>query len=498
MPWITVSQLADQLHFVLPLLSAHSYVARTQAGIVTTLAGQRFLEQPSSVQLDHLRTAWLDSPHPDRWLVALLPQRGGIDWPLLRRRLWQWGSALPADQWIEPEHLYPRLAAVFGPLANAQTHGFRQVDRVPWQPRRAAMVWDGALRGPLHWLGLIHWSDPAMGGAYVAHAAQPLLPPATAPWQYGTAGTIRVPTEHLDARVLAIVPIATWTTTDVTYTSYQITPARLAQAKASGHTLERIWAVIEAAAGPLPPSWHALRARAVPPLRLRHVPVLIAESPALLDRAVRGRNFRRYLQERPAPGVALVSPEQVPALLRALDREQIPVHQDHALPTTASGSSPLTPGAAAALLVACAFYRRHAPSTASLLPDADLEQWLSAQIAPPLRRATEAALADLLPSVPLPRDGDRMEPVLTRLREALTTGEPILIWYYTASRAAWTERRVQPRSVEHLDAIWYLRAWCCMRQEERTFRVDRIGDITDLPPEVEVRSSDQDALAVVT
>src|SRR5207249_4982206 len=63
------------------------------------------------------------------------------------------------DQLLEPSTLYAALASALGPLADAQTHGFRTVDRAPWRPRRAAALFEAALRGPLSWLGLVAWAS---------------------------------------------------------------------------------------------------------------------------------------------------------------------------------------------------------------------------------------------------------------------------------------------------------------------------------------------------
>jgi proteasome accessory factor C len=54
---------------------------------------------------------------------------------------------------------------------------------------------------------------------------------------------------------------------------------------------------------------------------------------------------------------------------------------------------------------------------------------------------------------------------------------------YQNSRGERERRRVDPLRVESVDADWYLRGWCHLREAVRTFRLDRIGSlaITDVP-----------------
>ena len=139
--------------WLVPLLAALDVISRQPGAGTLTLAGQRFLALPADQQRGLLYRAWIAHPDPDAWLDRLLIDRRGIDWPLLRRRLCAWVAALPVGQRSTPAALYPALATTLGPLADAQTHGFRRVDRAPWQPRRAATIFAAAVRGPLYWLG---------------------------------------------------------------------------------------------------------------------------------------------------------------------------------------------------------------------------------------------------------------------------------------------------------------------------------------------------------
>ena len=46
--------------------------------------------------------------------------------------------------------------------------------------------------------------------------------------------------------------------------------------------------------------------------------------------------------------------------------------------------------------------------------------------------------------------------------------------YHAAGSDVVTLRDVQPRRIEWRGAVPYLIAWCNLRQDERTFRIDRI------------------------
>ena len=74
--------------------------------------------------------------------------------------------------------------------------------------------------------------------------------------------------------------------------------------------------------------------------------------------------------------------------------------------------------------------------------------------------------------LPLPRS-------LPTLREALQSGTTVSIHYYTPSTDEVSERRVDPLEVSLADGHWYLRGWCHLRQDLRSFRVDRIEACDD-------------------
>jgi proteasome accessory factor C len=73
-------------------------------------------------------------------------------------------------------------------------------------------------------------------------------------------------------------------------------------------------------------------------------------------------------------------------------------------------------------------------------------------------------------------------PSITLIRESLDRGMQLEFDYLNA-RGELERRRVDALQVESVDADWYLRGWCHLREAVRTFRLDRISraEVTDEP-----------------
>lgn len=497
---------AALLEWLLPLLIECELLEAGRGSVQLTPVGQRFLALPAADQHAQLLAAWINSPRPDAWLRRVCADLRGVDWPVLRRRLCAWGAALPANALADPARGYERLACSLGPLADAQTHGYRTVERAPWQPRRAANVFAAALQGPLAWLGLVGKPErSAENRSSAAGNQQPSdsLPAGTratesrALWRYGAAGEILVPYVASPA-VLRLLLYARWVRGDANVTTYRITPATLARAIRQGWSTDALWSLLAEQAGPVPAGWDPGLAHQ-PMLRLVRGDVLIADAPALLQRAGRARSVRRQLEQQLAPGIALVRPEQRAALLGALERQGIacaieqgaadahaPGGEPYPLPEHRSGARQparqpeLTPGERAALLVTCVYYRAHAPADTPLLPHDQLEARLREGLSPQLAASVEAALRQFSQAPAATRLDPTIQPpvqsaILAGLRAALERQGPIELTYDTAGQGAPNTRIVRPIALEERGDAWYLRAYCSARQAERTFRVDRIG-----------------------
>jgi proteasome accessory factor C len=70
-------------------------------------------------------------------------------------------------------------------------------------------------------------------------------------------------------------------------------------------------------------------------------------------------------------------------------------------------------------------------------------------------------------------EGSETDATLALIRESVATGVQIE-FDYSDSRGEHEHRRVDPLRIESVDADWYLRGWCHLREALRTFRLDRI------------------------
>ena len=465
-------EAAALLLFTLPLLISQGLVACYNGRCELAPAARRFLTQPEQVQRDHLLAAWQALPAPDRWLQRLLRTSHGIDWPLLRRRLCAWAGALPAGQLLDPACLGSALTASLGPLADAQTHGYRRVARAPWSAERAETIWQAALRGPLAWLGLVAWEATAGSARVFRPHAYPSVPPPA--WSFGEPGCVCVPHGSAADRVLDLLPFAEWRAAGCAGTTYCISAQTLARAIGAGHHIAGLRALLTSQAGPIPPEWETLLEERRPPLRVVRADMLIAEQPAVLSRAARQASVQRALKARLAPGIALVQPARTSRLTRALARQGLAVAD---APTDEPPAQPdeLSPAQCATLLEACAVLRRaEAANTAPLALD-QIETVLRARLTPALRAAARQPGEDV--ALPPAEPAGAALPIaaaLAQLRAAIKARRPIEIAYDTAEQGQPAWRSVRPTLIERHGDTWLLRAYCQARQAERTFRVDRI------------------------
>jgi len=86
-------------------------------------------------------------------------------------------------------------------------------------------------------------------------------------------------------------------------------------------------------------------------------------------------------------------------------------------------------------------------------------------------------------------EASESDTVLALIRDAVAT-ERQLEFDYLNSRGESEHRRVDPLRVESVDADWYLRGWCHLREALRTFRIDRISGLTVTSEAIEFRAQD--------
>ena len=66
---------------------------------------------------------------------------------------------------------------------------------------------------------------------------------------------------------------------------------------------------------------------------------------------------------------------------------------------------------------------------------------------------------------------------IAKIQEAIEEGRKIRIRYLSGSDAAVSEREVMPKEIKQENKRHYLIGFCCLRNDERTFRIDGILDI---------------------
>jgi proteasome accessory factor C len=78
------------------------------------------------------------------------------------------------------------------------------------------------------------------------------------------------------------------------------------------------------------------------------------------------------------------------------------------------------------------------------------------------------------PPSPVAVEGSETDATLAIIQQSVDAGVQ-LEFDYLDSRGEHERRRVDPLRIESMDADWYLRAWCHLREAVRTFRLDRIS-----------------------
>jgi len=75
------------------------------------------------------------------------------------------------------------------------------------------------------------------------------------------------------------------------------------------------------------------------------------------------------------------------------------------------------------------------------------------------------------------RLGDANSKALLTLREGCRSHRPAAIRYYSYDRDAVTERVIEPYRTFAHEGAWYVRSFCRLSGQERTFRIDRVSEV---------------------
>lgn len=114
---------------------------------------------------------------------------------------------------------------------------------------------------------------------------------------------------------------------------------------------------------------------------------------------------------------------------------------------------------------------------------------------PPDVRERVAAVQGALSFAPNPRPARPTGAAVLALGEAAFAARRARIRYASAQGAE-TERVIAPYGLAHVAGRWYAAAWCCLRDDLRVFRLDRVRSVEPLA-ETFVRPPGFDALAFV-
>lgn len=415
----------DLMAFCFPLLVDCGLLALLDNQATLTMHGHQFLRMSPVHQWAELHTAWLAAPAPDEPLDKLLIDRRGIDWPLLRRKLIAWIEALPAGVLLDPSMLYFALSDAFGPLGDTWTHGFRFVDRTPWQPRRAQALFDAALRGPLTWFGYGFWHH---GGVCVQTYWARVADPQT---HLAAVAEAKTATRHVLADTS---PQVVLTETVVV----QADPAVLADAV-------RARSVRRYLGERLAPGLAFVERRNIAPLT------------RALKRTGIHISFEEAAPASPLPAPAPLAPGDCAALLVAcmhysthgLTDIPLTLHEDVERRLRAA----LTPALRQATEKTLSEVQLQ-PNDQGARADGKVQQGAYTHASPPAVGA----------------GGE----ILRMLRRALRRRAALQVLYDTGGTGDWSERIVRPLDLWRQGDHWYLRAYCLSVCAERTFRLDRI------------------------
>lgn len=92
--------------------------------------------------------------------------------------------------------------------------------------------------------------------------------------------------------------------------------------------------------------------------------------------------------------------------------------------------------------------------------------------------AAAGSIAAAASSVDVTLADDIDEDLVRRAREAVEGHRRVRMTYHVPGRDESTEREVDPLRVITIDGSWYLEGWCHRAQDMRTFRLDRVEELT--------------------
>ncbi len=363
------------------------------------------------------------------------------------------------------------------------------------------------LAGPLHWLGQVTLFAASLPTTVPDVAVGSPLPPAQVPaasciLPKQPSNTILAPLTVQPLHLVRLARFCDWTiaAAPTAYPhSFTLDPTRIAHLAANGTEPTQVLSQLSAALGQ-PPSRRLVQrirqwAQPGQQLRLRSLLVLEADTPERLAQLRRYKLVRKRLGETIAPNRLALNPADAQALVQTLQTLGYTVAPpSEALDTLAASVSDDAPRPAALspalqwLLIT--LYQGLGQHT-NLPIDLpwQVRQALQSQLTPLQQAAAESSAHTLLDQIQAALNGYLQLPAWTMpptadpapvIRTALTQGKDIEIRYWGPADGHITTRRITPYWIEERHQMLYLIGWCHLRQQECTFRLDRIAAVITL------------------
>lgn len=383
-------------------------------------------------------------------------------------------------------------------------------DLLPWwehelAPDSLQTLVTETLAGPLAWLGVVQpVADAAPSptphltplGAWLAGRSE-IAPAVAAPTPLPADEEMAIDlAQAAQPSRLAVFSLSAWS--ELTPgPCLRVTPASLARALAQGADLPNLFLLWQRfVAPPLSQEQQGqLRAWADSLRWVDLLPALLLHSPsaAIMDALWANRAVRPHLGQRLAPDLASVSspdPDRLARALQSLDlilpARRLPVQPASARQDQQISLSPddcwwLVAAGLVHRLVASRLGLPAPPSAALAVAQQALDpaQQAAAQA---VAEAVDRALEHAIDGPPDPPAALPLEQIEQHLLAALEAGDALQLRYWSPWRAETTQRRVLPLALQWRGDHRYLIAHCLSVNAERTFRLDRILDLSSAPP----------------
>lgn len=146
-----------------------------------------------------------------------------------------------------------------------------------------------------------------------------------------------------------------------------------------------------------------------------------------------------------------------------------------------------TPGEAGALALAVQLFL--AQTSGATSQDAERALTKIMVILPPELRSRVDALTAVVQFYAADRPFDLEDPRLLALQRAIAERRVVALRYHSYRANETLAREVEPDQLTHHHGVWYLGGYCLLRQDQRSFRLDRIDELRVLETTFQPRTA---------